>query len=284
MEKLLKGLRKLLVWAILLAIFGMIVFYFSQDLVAFPGRGLYTSNSSEWQARVAALGSQGFLPVDFAGPDGAVIKGIWAPSGTDARPAILWIHAAEQTTTEINQDLKPLTRAGLHVLAMEYRGYGVSAGQTTEANLLADGDAAIEWMLKKEGVAGKRVFVGGLGLGANVALKIAARNPVHGVIAVNPEPDMATAVAAKIPFAPLAFLLKEKFDLAPDLAAVQAPVFLVHGTEDKVVSLARIEEISSKMGVTVRLREVPGAGHLDALERGGNELSDEIDLFKDRPR
>lgn len=284
MQKHLKTLRTLLVWALILLVFALAIFYFAQDLVTFPGRGLYTSNPGEWQARVAALGSQGFLPVDFLGSQGQSVKGIWAPCSPSSGPALLWLHSREQTTTEINQNIKPLTQAGLHVFAMEFRGYGVSVGDTTEANLLADGEASIDWMLKHEGVAGRRIFVGGLGFGANIAMKLAARHPVHGVIAVNPLPDMATAVAEKIPWIPLGFLLKENFELAPDLAALAAPVFVIHGTDDKVVSLARIEEIVSKLATRARLREVQGGGHLDALERGGKDLIDEIDSFKDSPR
>src|SRR5690349_3660237 len=174
MQKFLKQLRTLLVWLLILAVIAGVIFYLAQDLIAFPGRGLYTANAGEWHARVAALGSQGFLSVEIPGPGGATINGIWAKSGPSAGPAILWLHSREQTTTEINQDLKPLTQAGLHVFAMEFRGFGVSKGETSEANLLADGAAAIEWLLKQDNVAGGRVFVGGVGLGANLAMKIAA--------------------------------------------------------------------------------------------------------------
>jgi pimeloyl-ACP methyl ester carboxylesterase len=284
MQKFLKTLRTLLVWGIILAVLCGVIFYFAQDLIVFPGRGLFTSNPGEWHSRVAALGYQGFLPAEFTGPEGQVINGIWAKSGPSAGPAILWFHSREQTTTEINQDLKILTQAGLHVLALEFRGFGVSRGETSEANLLADGAAAIDWLLKQENVAGGRVFVGGVGFGGNMAMKIAARNTVHGIVAVNPLPDMATGLAEKFPMVPLAFLLKDKFELAPDLGRLSAPILLIHGSADKVVSMDRIEAIEAKVSVPVRLVEVPGGGHLDTLERGGTPIAEQIDLFKDRPR
>lgn len=286
MKDILKLLRKLLVWAIIAFFIALLIFYFAQDFVTFPGRGLYTRNPSEWTRRVAALGSQGCIPAEFAGPGGTTVHGIWAPAAPASGPAILWLHGRQQTTTEINQDIKPLTQAGLHVFAMEYRGYGQSTGDTTEANLLADAETSIEWMGKHESVAGKRIFVGGLELGANLAIKVAARNQVQGVIAVNPIPDLATAVSARIPFVPLGFLLREKFDLAPDLGAVAVPVLLIHGGADGVVPLAKAEEMVSRLGgpAPARLREVPGGGQLDTLERGGRDLIDDIERFKDRPR
>jgi alpha-beta hydrolase superfamily lysophospholipase len=286
MKDFLKLLRKLLVWGLIALVLALIVFYFAQDFVTFPGRGLYTRNPSEWTRRVASLGSQGCIPAEFAGPGGTTVNGIWAPAGPSAGPAILWFHSCHQTTTEINQDIKPLTQAGLHVFAMEYRGYGQSTGDTTEANLLADAETSIEWMGKNENVAGRRIFVGGVELGANLAIKVAARNQVQGVVAINPLPDLATAVSGKIPFIPLGFLLREKFDLGADLGAVAVPVLLIHGSEDGVVPLAKIEEMVSRLGgpAPARLREVPGGGQFDTLERGGRDLIDDIERFKDRPR
>src|SRR5690349_5600929 len=284
MQKFLVVLKKLLVAAIIAAVLGGVIFYFAQGFLEFPGRGLYAGNASEWERRVTALGSKGYIPAEFSTGDGRSVKGIWAPCAPGAAPALLWLHSRGQTTTEINQDLKPLTDAGFHVFAMEFRGYGVTPGETTEATLLSDGTAAFDWMTKRDDVVGGRVFVGGVDLGANVAVKVASRRPATGLVLVSPLPDMATAVASKIPVIPLGFLIREKFDIHPDLAAVACPAFIAHGTEDGVVSIERVEEIVSRLGGSARLREIPGAGHENVLERGGKELSDEIDVFKDRPR
>ncbi len=284
MQKYVKTLRTLLLWAAILAAFALAIFYFAQDLVTLPGKGLYTGSAGEWQARVAALGSKGYIPTDFLGGQGQSVKGIWAPCGPSSGPAILWLHSREQTTTEINQDLAPLTQAGLHVFAMEYRGFGSSTGETTEANILADAAASLAWMEKHEGVAGGRIFVGGLGLGANLAIKVAARNPVHGVVAVNPLPDLETGVAADIPFVPLGFLLRERFELDPDLPALAVPVMVIRGTADAVVSQERIDLIVSRIAGPVRTKDVQGGGHLDTLEKGGRDIIEQIDMFKDRPR
>lgn len=284
MQKYVKTVRTLLFWAAILAAFALAIFYFAQELVTLPGKGLYRGNTGEWQARVAALGSRGYMPVDFLGPQGQSVKGIWAPCGPSSGPVILWLHSRKQTTTEINQDIQPLGQAGLHVFAMEFRGFGSSTGETTEANILDDVGASVAWLEKHEGVAGGRIFLGGVGLGANLALKASTRYPVHGVIAVNPLPDIETAVAHEIPFVPLGFLLDERFELDPDLPGLRSPVMIIRGTEDAVVSQERIDRIVSRIAVPVRTKEVPGAGHLDALEKGGRDIIEQIDMFKDRPR
>jgi hypothetical protein len=279
-SRVLKGARKLLVWLLVLAAIGMLVLYLAQDFLVFPGRGLYRGNTPEWQSRMAALSSQGFIHVEFQSKDGALVHAIFAPTPNQPAPGLLWMHARDANITEINQHVKPLSMlAGLNVLAMEYRGYGNSIGDTTEENLLADAEAAIEYMLQRDDIAGKRILVGGNELGANLAFKVAGRKKVSGVIAVSPLPDMETAVARKIPFVPIGFLLSQKFALLPALSAVTAPVFIAHGSEDTVVPAGRIDEIVAKLSARTRVKEIMGAGHSDVFERGGKDFMEEIDAF-----
>lgn len=284
MHGMLKALRKLLVILLILAVIGGVIFYYSQGLLVFPGRGLYTGNTPEWSARVAALSGQGLIFSEMPREGGGIVNGVLSPSPTQPAPGLLWIHGRDKTITEINHDIKPLAQTGLNVLAMEYRGYGNSVGETTEANLAADADAALAYLLAQDNIASKRVFVGGSDLGANLALKLSLRKPVEGVIAVSTLPDLDLAVAQRIPFVPLGFLLKERFELEPSLATITVPVLFVHGTADAVVPLARVEGMVSRMATKARLKRVQGAGHDDIFDRGGKDLMDEIDLFTARRR
>jgi len=279
-SKVLKGARKLLLTVLALAAIGMLVLYLTQDFLVFPGRGLYTGNTPEWQSRIMAVTGQGFIPVEIPSKDGALAHGLIAPAPQQPATGLLWFHARDANITEINQHLKPLSmNAGLNVLALEYRGYGNSAGDTTEENLLADADTAFDFFLSRDDFGAKKILVGGVELGANLALKFASRRKVAGVIAISPLPDMETAVATKIPFVPLGFLLKEKFLLMPALPSVTAPVFIAHGTEDGVVPMGRIEEIVAKLSTRTRMKEVVGAGHNDVIERGGRDFMEEIEAF-----
>jgi alpha-beta hydrolase superfamily lysophospholipase len=284
MHGMLKALRKLLVIVLILAVIGGVIFYYSQGLLVFPGRGLYTGNTPEWSARVAALAGQGLDFKEYPREGGGTVFGVVSPSPVQPAPGLVWIHGRDKTITEINHDIKPLALTGLNVLAMEYRGYGNSVGETTEANLMADAEASLAFLLTQENIASKRVFVGGSDLGANLALKLSLRKPVEGVIAVSPLPDVALAVAQKIPYIPLGFLLKERYELDPSLASITVPVLVIQGTADTVVPMARVEEIVSKMATRAKLKRVQGAGHDDVFDRGGKDLSDEIDLFTSKRR
>jgi pimeloyl-ACP methyl ester carboxylesterase len=281
MKKHLSNLIRLLGWLLVLLAIGMVVLFFAQRFLLFPGRSFAGADSGAWQTRLAALNSSNYTPVAFEGPTpGSIVNGLWAPGTQGPAQAILWFHERHQNITELNQQLKPLTSLGIHVLAFQYRGYGNSPGDTTEANLLADAGAALAWLRKHDEVIHSRIFVGGIEFGANVAIKVAAREPVSGIVAISPLPDMRLILENQFGGAPLGFLVREPFDLAPDLPAIAVPVFIAHGIADKIVPIHRVELMVSNLGKTrVVFKEVEGAGHGDVLERGGKDLLDEIDRF-----
>jgi hypothetical protein len=281
MKKHLNNVIRWLGWLLVLLAVGMVVLFFAQRFLLFPGRSFAGADSGAWQTRLAALNSNNYTPVAFEGPTaGTVVKGLWAPCTAGAAPAILWFHERHQNITELNQQLKPLTSIGVHVLAFQYRGYGDSPGDTTEANLLADAGAALAWLRNHDEVVRSKIFVGGIEFGAGVAVKVAARNPVTGIVALSPLPDMRLILENQFGGAPLGFLVREPFDLAPDLPAIGVPVFIAHGTADRVVPMHRVELMVANLGKTrVVLKEVEGAGHGDVLEKGGKDLLDEIDRF-----
>ncbi len=73
-----------------------------------------------------------------------------------------------------------LARYG-RVLAIDYRGFGGSSGTPSEAGLLHDAEAAYR-AARAKGYAPADIVVLGESLGSGVALKLAARYSVGGVV------------------------------------------------------------------------------------------------------
>lgn len=71
-----------------------------------------------------------------------------------------------------------------HVLALDYRGFGLSAGKPTEAGLIEDGTTAVQWALD-QGFDSSRITLFGQSLGSAVAIATAhnlatnSSDPVH---------------------------------------------------------------------------------------------------------
>lgn len=101
--------------------------------------------------------------------------------------AVVALHGYNSCLLELGDLPKQLAESGTACLAIDLRGHGLSAGERGRIDLdraLADVDAAIEWIHQTIG----RVPIGLVGHsnGAALALGIAARRDIHGVVAAHP--------------------------------------------------------------------------------------------------
>jgi len=144
------------------------------------------------------------------------------------------------------------------LLLVEYRGYGGNPGSPGEAGLYRDGEAAMRW-LNVAGVAARDVIVVGNSIGSGPATEMALRHDVAALMLVSGFSSLPDVVAEAMPFVPR-WLVRDRFDNAGKLARVQAPVFLMHGDTDTLVTPANLTRLRrARPDATVAL--VAGAGH-----------------------
>ncbi len=82
-----------------------------------------------------------------------------------------------------------LSRRGLAVLLMDYRGYGGNPGSPSEDGLAADADAAAE-ALKELGYPAQRTIYFGESLGTGVVAALQSRHPPAGMVLRSPFTDL----------------------------------------------------------------------------------------------
>ena len=278
MKDLLRTLMKAAIWAIVLVIIGMAVFYFSQGYFVYSGRALYRGEDPEWQARIAVVAARGFRTSQMESSDpGVTVHGLWGPA-QGVVPAILWFHDRRENITEIGHELQPLIDLGCHVYAMEYRGYGMSPGVPTEEALLKDAETVFDHLWARDDVRPRQVFVGGYSMGAALALRLANKKDVAGVIAIAPIGNLSTAMKKHLKYIPTDLLLRDQYDAKTAAKGARGPVFIAHGTIDDEVPLSTAKALAA-FAPTSTLYEVEGAGHNDIYSVGGKKLWEEIDTF-----
>lgn len=131
---------------------------------------------------------------------------------------------------------QPFTRDGQGVLVASYRGYGDNPGSPSEAGLARDADA---WITAAQTLApGSRRFLFGHSLGGAVALSAAGRHRVAGVATLGTFSSM-TAMVPGIARG----VLRDRFDSIRAIGQVAAPVWLYHGTKDRIVPFAMAEQL-----------------------------------------
>ncbi len=148
---------------------------------------------------------------------------------------------------------------------MHYRGYGGSFGTPSEAALFADALALFDRLQAQHG----QITVVGRSLGSGVAVHLASLRPVARLVLVTPYDSIEGIAAQQFPWAPVRWLLQDKFDSGTYAAQVKAPTLLVAAEHDEVIPRASTEQLLKRFAPGMaRLAVVPGTGHNTIQESG----------------
>lgn len=149
---------------------------------------------------------------------------------------------------------------GFGVAYLSYRGFGGSSGSPSEAGLMADADAAYDWLIAKA-VEPNKIALLGESLGSGVAVQLAAKREV-GAVALEAPYTSTVEVAAKIYWwLPVHALMKDQFKSIDFIAAVVAPLLIIHGEEDRLIPVEYGRRLFAAANQPKELEIVPGFGH-----------------------
>ena len=165
---------------------------------------------------------------------------------------------------------------GLRVLFVEYTGFGGTPGSPSEEEILADGLAAFDHLVK-EGVPPARIVIYGESIGGAVALAVAARRKPAGVIAQSSFSSLSSMALRIHPWLPLAALfVRGDFRSVDRIREYGGPVLVVHGRRDSIVPFAEGEELAKAGGKLATLLPLDNADHNDLLDVGGRNYLEEL--------
>ena len=148
---------------------------------------------------------------------------------------------------------------GTGLLALSYRGYGGSTGKPSEDGLIRDATAAYDFAAAH--YPAERIVLWGESLGTGVAVALAAKRSVGGVMLDAPFTSLADVGAAAYPFAPVRWFMKDPFRSDLRIAKVTAPMLVMHGERDRVVPITFGERLFMLAREHKRMVRFPGAEH-----------------------
>ncbi len=164
---------------------------------------------------------------------------------------------------------RPWIDAGYGVLLVGYRGYGGSDGRPTEEGLYADGRAAIAY-LRGRGVPARRIALYGESLGTGVAVKMAVEHEVGAVILEAPFTSAVDVGARAYPILPVRWLMKDRYESLGRIAAIDAPLLIVHGEDDRTIPVTQGRRMLAAAREPKQGVFIAGAGHDDLRAHGAD--------------
>ncbi len=249
-------------------------------LVAAAGAAVLVWAFNPSQTPATPREGQALTDVVFADVGGEELKlDACVPAGDGPFPAVLCLHGGGWTAgtrKQMTQTLAVLARRGFTAVAPQVR----LAPKHPFPAALDDARAAAAWVRSRPELKAdpKRVAVMGLSAGGHLALLLAATSPADfkAVAAFSApvdltDPAMHTPdLLAKNLVPLLGGTPAEKPDayraaspLSYDLTGMP-PVFLAHGSDDRLVPLEHVRAFKEKVGAaggTVRLLVLEGEGH-----------------------
>lgn len=214
-------------------------------LLALENRFIFapTRAAEDWEPPPPDLDIQ---DVELTSADGTRLHAWWM-TPRDWRPeqgAVLYCHGNAGNLSYRGEQLRrwrDLMR--LAVLIFDYPGYGRSEGKPSEAGCYAAADAAYDWMTSVKAIAGERIILYGGSLGGAVAVNLAARRPHRALVLVSAFSSVADMARLRFPWLPARWLLRTRFDNVCTICTCCRPVFIAHGTADRVVPFAHGERL-----------------------------------------
>jgi uncharacterized protein len=203
--------------------------------------------------------------VEFASAAGDKIHGWWLPH-EGATGAVLYFHGNAGNLSWRGNTLSILRQQlGEPVLIIDYPGYGKSSGRANEAGCYAAADAAYDWLTKTQGIAAENILLYGASLGGGVAVDLASRKPCRAMILVKTftsAPDVGQQV---LPFLPIRWIMRNRFDSLSKIERCKQPLFMAHGDADRVVPFYQGEQLYDAAPGPKKFLRLPGADHNDPL-------------------
>ena len=219
--------------------------------------------------------------------DGARIHGWFLPAPRDLPSSpftLLFFHGNAGNISHRLDKLAVFHELGASVFIIDYRGYGRSEGQPSEEGIYRDAQAAYEYLTGKAQPHGaphleaRSIVVYGESLGSAVAVDLASKVTVGGVVLEEPFTSIGDVGHEKFPFLPIRFLARTKYDSLGKIGRINAPLLIFHSRDDEYFPIRHAQRLFAAAREPKRLVELHGR-HNDAFFTSTDTCRDALKGF-----
>ncbi len=204
--------------------------------------------------------------VEIGTEDGETLVA-WYAKAELGCPTVLFMHG---NGSRIDLDTWRYARIrdrGAGFLALSWRGYAGSTGKPGEKGFHLDAAAAWGWLMDQQ-IAANDVIIHGFSIGTGPATKLASEVDEGLLILEAPYYSMVDLVRKKFPLVPAGLLLKHKFRSDKYIASAGSPVFMVHGSADRVIPIEQSRRLFELALEPKAYKTMAGADHNTMVRDG----------------
>jgi hypothetical protein len=179
-----------------------------------------------------------------------------------AKGLIFYLHGNTGNLKRWQFMAEELADYGYDVFTIDYRGYGHSTGNRSEASMHRDVETCFDEITSRFDYQRKIIY--GRSLGAAFATRLAARRKASLLILETPFLNMHFIGKYYLPFLPTKYLLRYRFRSDLYIQNVTYPIHIFHGTSDRVVPhnhAQRLYSLAKNSSRTVNMTTINGGKH-----------------------
>jgi len=215
----------------------------------------------------------------FDASDGMRLQAFYLPRPNTDR-VMLYLHGNAGNASMRLADALRLTHLGTNVFLLSYRGYGKSKGSPSEAGLYLDGQSALDYLQSNLGFSLERTIILGRSIGSTVAIELAQRNAVAGVVLVTPF-SSGRDLARVMGLSWISWVTGQPFNSISKIQHVNAPMLFIHGTDDHIVPQGLARKLFDRCRSYKEWKSVQGADHNNLVQIAGEHYWEWIQKFLD---
>ncbi len=200
------------------------IYFIQRRLIYFPSQELMSPEN---------LGLPDMQTITLRTEDGLILTS-WYHSAKLNAPTLLFFHGNGGNIASRNSLVLPYIDAGFGVLLLEYRGYGGNPGKPTEYGLYRDAKAGYDYLIT-QGIDPSCIILYGESLGSAVAVNLGRHEKAGAVVLQAPFTSLLDVAKIHYFYFPVSWLLKDKYESIKKIKDINVPIFIVHGTSDKIV-------------------------------------------------
>lgn len=240
--------------------------------------------------------------VFFNSSDGIELNGWFIPCANgESSKTIILCHGWASNKAELLKDTYFLAEKGFNLFYFDFRGCGESkdAGMSSVGYLeTRDLDGAFKFIVSARPQMAKQVYLYGCSMGGSVSIYHAAcNNAIKAVIAESTFFSFDSVIRKwswkrlKVPYFPMVAMtilfVKRKLKVDPNLyspaanmAKVSAPILLINGDNDDLVSIEEAKKLLQLCASSVKdLWIIKGASHAKCPETAGFHFAQKVTDF-----
>lgn len=261
---MIKELKRMVYTIILVYVALVALLYYAQRSV------MYFPDKSRPDPVEYGVSDMNVIPVTTE--DNLQIEGWFKAPRDEGKPVIVVFHGNADHHGFRSFKARIFLDAGYGVMLAGYRGYGGNPGSPSEQGLYADARAQITWLLETAGVYEKDIVLYGESLGSGVATQMSTEFPaVKALILETPFNSTVDVAKWRFFFIPVGLLMKDRYESDQKIGDFTAPVFIMHGTNDKIVPYRYGQRLFEAADQPKFFKTFQGGGHNNLYDLGAAE-------------